>query len=166
MGIFGTGQAVRRSEDQRFLTGTGRYTDDITLEGQAYLCLLRSPYAHGAITELDVSEAKSADGVIAVLTADDLSKAGVNDIAGGGLPKSSITPEMSAVNQRPLARSRVRYVGEPIAAVVAESYAQAKDAAELIAFDVDELDVVISYEDRVSSPAAGGCTYGHRRIHR
>lgn len=147
MGIFGTGQAIRRSEDQRFLTGAGRYTDDITLKGQAYLYLLRSPYAHGTITELDVSEAKSADGVIAVLTADDLSKAGVNDIAGGGLPKSSITPEMSAVNQRPLARNRVRYVGEPIAAVVAESYAQAKDAAELIAFDVDELDAVISYED-------------------
>jgi len=147
VGIFGTGQAIRRSEDQRFLTGAGRYTDDITLKGQAYLYLLRSPYAHGTITELDVSEAKSADGVIAVLTADDLSKAGVNDIAGGGLPKSSITPEMSAVNQRPLARNRVRYVGEPIAAVVAESYAQAKDAAELIAFDVDELDAVISYED-------------------
>jgi len=147
VGIFGTGQAIRRSEDQRFLTGAGRYTDDITLKGQAYLYLLRSPYAHGTITELDVSEAKSADGVIAVLTADDLSKAGVNDIAGGGLPKSSITPEMSAVNQRPLARNRVRYVGEPIAAVVAESYAQAKDAAELIAVDVDELDAVISYED-------------------
>ena len=147
MGIFGTGQAIRRSEDQRFLTGAGRYTDDITLKGQAYLYLLRSPYAHGTITELDVSEAKSADGVIAVLTADDLSKAGVNDIAGGGLPKSSITPEMSAVNQRPLARNRVRYVGEPIAAVVAESFAQAKDAAELIAVDVDELDAVISYED-------------------
>lgn len=147
MGIFGTGQAIRRSEDQRFLTGAGQYTDDITLKGQAYLYFLRSPYAHGTITELGVSEAKSADGVIAVLTADDLSKAGVNDIAGGGLPKSSITPEMGAVNQRPLARSRVRYVGEPIAAVVAESYAQAKDAAELIAFDVDELDAVISYED-------------------
>ena len=153
MGIFGTGQAIRRSEDQRFLTGAGLYTDDITLEQQTYLYLYRSQYAHGTITQLDVSAAKNADGVVCVLTAEDLGNAGVKDIAGSGMPESSITSARAGINQRPLARDRVRYVGEPIAAVIAESYAAAKDAAELIEFDVDELDAVISYEDSLREGA-------------
>lgn len=66
MGKFGTGQAIRRTEDQRFLTGTGRYTDDISLENQAFLYLYRSQYPHGAITSLDVDDARNAPGIIAV----------------------------------------------------------------------------------------------------
>lgn len=153
MGIFGTGQSVRRSEDQRFLTGNGQFTDDITLKRQVYLYLFRSPYAHGNITQLDVSDARRADGVVCVLTAEDLGKAGVRDIAGSGLQGSSISGAIEAVNQRPLARGRVRYVGEPVAGIIAESQAQAKDAAELIDFDVDELDAVISYEDSLREGA-------------
>jgi len=82
VGKFGTGQAIRRTEDQRFITGDGRYTDDISLPDQAYLYVLRSPYAHGTITSLDVNEARKAAGVIAVYTAQDLTAAGVGDIVG------------------------------------------------------------------------------------
>ena len=78
MAKFGTGQAIRRKEDQRFLTGTGTYTDDVTLDRQAYLYVFRSPFAHGTITSLDVDDARNADGVLAVYTAKDLADAGIN----------------------------------------------------------------------------------------
>lgn len=153
MGIFGTGQAIRRSEDQRFLTGTGRYTDDITLDRQSYLYLLRSPYAHGTITELDVSQARQAEGVICVLTGDDLLEAGVRDITGFDFPKSALTSATAAIKQRPLARGTVNYVGEPVVGVVAESLAMARDAAELILFDVDEIEAVVSRDDALRDGA-------------
>lgn len=141
MGLFGTGQAIRRSEDQRFLTGEGQYTDDITLDKQTWLYLLRSPFAHGEISTLDVSQARSAPGVVCVLTAEDLSNAGVRDVTGCDFPESSLTSAKEAILQPALARDRVRYVGEPVVAIVAESLALAKDAADTIEFDVDELDV-------------------------
>lgn len=153
MGIFGTGQAIRRREDQRFLTGTGQYTDDITLDGQSYLYLFRSPYAHGTISLLDVSQARGADGVIGILTAGDLSKAGVDDLPGSDFPKSATTDAIAAIKQRPLARERVFYVGEPVVGIIAESLAQAKDAAELIEFDVDEIDAVVSHVDALRKGA-------------
>ena len=101
MGRFSTGQAVTRKEDQRFITGSGRYTDDITLDGQAFLTLFRSPYAHGAITSLDVTDARSATGVLAVYTADDLTAAGIKDLIGADLPASSQSEAKSALRQPP-----------------------------------------------------------------
>lgn len=153
MGKFGTGQAIRRTEDQRFLTGTGCYTDDITLPGQAHLCLFRSPYAHGEITTLDVGEAKQSPGVIAVYTAADLTRAGIKDVTGAAIPASSLSEANPALEQPPLARDRVRYVGEPVAAVLAESVAAAQDAAELIWLDVNELDSVVSIERAMADDA-------------
>ena len=153
MGVFGTGQAIRRKEDERFLRGEGLYTDDITLDRQAYLYVFRSPYAHGTITELDVSHARDAADVLCVLTADDLTAAGVQDLPGGDMPKSSLTDARAAKQQPPLARGRVRYVGEPVAGVVATSIAAARDAAELIEFDVDELDATVQPEDAQSDSA-------------
>jgi len=144
MGKYGTGQAIRRVEDQRFLTGTGRYTDDIVLPGQAYIQFFRSPYAHGSIRNIDVSEAREAPGVLAVYTADDLTAAGIKDLHGAGSPPSSLTPPRAPLQQRPLARERVRYVGEPVAAVVAESVKAARDAVELIYLDVDELSAAVT----------------------
>ena len=144
MGKFGTGQAIRRSEDLRFITGDGRYTDDISFENQAYLYLLRSPYAHGRISTLDVEEARHAAGVIAVYTADDLTAAGIKDVVGAATPGSSLAEARDSLDQPPLARNKVRYVGEPVAAIVAESVAAARDAAELIWFDVDEIDAVVT----------------------
>ena len=143
MGNFGVGQAIRRVEDQRFLTGTGRYTDDITVPGQVYLYLLRSTHAHADITAIDVSAAKAAPGVLAVLTSADLDAMNI-----GGLPCEIVPPNldgtMLTAPVRPvLAKGRVRYVGEPIVAVVAETLAQAKDAAELVEVDLKDLPVSV-----------------------
>lgn len=102
MGRFSTGQPVRRKEDQRFITGSGRYTDDITLENQAYLYLFRSPYAHGDISTLDVADARKSGGVLAVYTVDDLTAAGVRDIVGADLPPSSLSETQKALRQPPL----------------------------------------------------------------
>lgn len=153
MGKFGTGQAVRRKEDQRFLTGAGRYTDDIRLDNQAYLYLLRSPYPHGVIRSLDIDDAQSAPGVIAVYTAKDLSAAGIKDVVGMDMPPSSVSDAKAALEQPPLARDRVRYVGEPVVAIVAESVAAAKDAAESIWLEVDELPAAVTIEQALTSEA-------------
>lgn len=167
MGRFATGQAIRRKEDQRLISGTGRYTDDISFDNQAYLYFLRSPYAHGAITELDVSDARGSTGVLAVYTAAELSAAGVRDLPGGELPPIARTNVKGSLRQRPLARERVRYVGEPVAAVVAESPATARDAAELIRFDVDEQSAAVTPADALQSGAAQihdnvpGNSFGH-----
>ena len=130
VGRFSTGQPVRRKEDQRFITGNGRYTDDITLDNQAYLYLFRSPYAHGVITTLDVAEARKSVGVVAVYTANDLTDAGIKDLIGADIPSSSLSEAKNALRQPPLARGRIRYVGEPVAGIVTESLAAARDAAE------------------------------------
>ena len=153
MGIFGTGQAIRRVEDQRFLTGHGQYTDDISLKGQAYLYLHRSPFAHGVISLLDVDEARRAPDVLAVFTSQDLLDSGIRDLPGCDLPASSLTDARGAIEQPPLARDRVRYVGEPVAGIVAESLDAARDAAELIDFDVDEIDAVVTIADACSESA-------------
>lgn len=167
MGRFSTGQPVRRKEDQRFITGSGRYTDDLTLERQAYLYLFRSPYAHGAITTLDATDARKSDGVVAVYTADDLTDAGIEDVIGADMPPSSQSEARSAVRQPPLARGRVRYVGEPVAGVVAESLGAARDAAELIWFEVEEQSAAVSPLDALKEGAAQihdnipGNSFGH-----
>jgi carbon-monoxide dehydrogenase large subunit len=154
MGKFGTGQAIRRTEDQRFLTGSGRYTDDITLPEQAYLHFFRSPYAHGDITSLDIDEASNAPGVIAVFTADDLASAGVGDVAGMAMPASTVSKARDALKQPPLARGKVRYVGEPVVAIVAESRAAARDAAELVWLDIDEVSAAVTVEQALAENAA------------
>ena len=146
-------QAVRRKEDQRFVTGSGRYTDDIEFPGQSYLAFFRSPYAHGAIRRLDVDAARRAPGVLAVYTFEDLEAAGVKELPGAGLPPGSDGKPRAPLPQRALARDRVRYVGEPVAAVHAESAALAKDAAELIDLEVDELPSVVTPSDAVRENA-------------
>ncbi len=147
MGKFSTGQPVRRKEDQRFITGSGRYTDDVTLDRQTYLFIFRSPYAHGVISTLDVADARASAGVLAVYTADDLAVAGIRDIVGSDIPSSSLSAARVALQQPPLARDRVRYVGEPVAGIVAQTLASARDAAESIWFEVDELDPAVCPAD-------------------
>jgi carbon-monoxide dehydrogenase large subunit len=153
VGKFGTGQAIRRVEDQRFITGHGQYTADISIDRQGYLYLLRSPFAHGVISRLDVNEARRAPGVLAVFTAADLSEAGVNDLPGFDMPPGPMSEAKPALKQPPLARDRVRYVGEPLAGVVAESLVAAKDAAELIDLDVDELTAAANITDALADSA-------------
>ncbi|QBF31136.1 xanthine dehydrogenase family protein molybdopterin-binding subunit [Thalassococcus sp. S3] len=136
---FGKSQPVKRVEDVRFLTGHGRYVDDIVPEGALYAFVFRSPVAHGVITELDLEDAREAEGVHLVITAQDLEAAGV-DLAMAGTVVKNRDGSEGAKPMRPLlAKGRVRHVGEPVAVIVAETMAQARDAAELIAFDYDEL---------------------------
>ena len=136
---FGKSQPVKRVEDVRFLTGEGRYIDDIAPENALHAYYLRSPVAHAEITTLDVSDAREAEGVRAVLTAADLEEAGL-DISMAATIMPNRTGGMGADPLRPmLAKGRVRFVGEPIAVIVAETMAEARDAAEMIEVDFDDL---------------------------
>ncbi|MEQ9695676.1 xanthine dehydrogenase family protein molybdopterin-binding subunit [Shimia sp. SDUM112013] len=139
MDKFGKSQSVKRVEDLRFLRGEGRYVDDIAPEGALFGVFLRSPVAHAVITQLDVSDAREADGVHAVLTVDDLKAAGMN-VAMRAMTLENRDGSQSVNPYRPmLADTKVRFVGEPVALVVAETLDQARDAVEMILFDYDEL---------------------------
>ncbi len=142
MGRFGAGQALRRTEDQRFLTGHGRYTDDITFDGEVHGVVVRSPHAHAAILSIDTAEAAAVPGVLAVLTCADLDAAGVENLPAGFTVQNSDGSAMSVPPRPALARDRVRYVGQPVAFVVAETPDAARDAAELLEIDYDPLDAV------------------------
>lgn len=139
MSKFGQSQPVRRVEDQRFITGKGRYTDDISLPGQVYGVMLRSPHAHAKILKIDTAAAQAAPGVLAVYTHADLKAANVGDLPCT-IPLKNRDGSMRADPPRPaLADGMVRHVGDPVAFVVAETSAQARDAAEMIEVDYDAL---------------------------
>ncbi|MDB2408139.1 xanthine dehydrogenase family protein molybdopterin-binding subunit, partial [Jannaschia sp.] len=147
----GIGASPKRREDARFLTGKGRYTDDINVAGQAHVAFLRSDVAHGTITGIDKAAAEAMPGVLRVFTASDFE--GV-----GGIPCGwQITSIDGSVMQEPkhpiLAEGKVRHVGDPIAAVVAESAAQARDACEAIEVDIDALPAVIDMKAAVAEGA-------------
>ena len=136
------GQSVPRTEDPRLLRGEGRYTDDVNLPGQAYAYVFRSPYAHGRITQLDVAAARAADGVLDVLVAADLEAAGIGTLPCALPVKNRDGSGMRKPPRPALAVDTVRYRGEAVAMVIAHSAAQARDASELIAFEVDTLPAV------------------------
>ena len=144
MGEFAIGQGVSRFEDPRLIRGGGRYTDDIKLPGMAHGVVLRSPHAHAKIKTIDVSAAKKAPGVLAVLTSADIKAAGWGDLPShGGLKRRDGSP-MLKTRYPILAEERVRWVGDYVAFVVAETVAQALDAAEMIAADYEELRAITS----------------------
>ncbi|MBB4843312.1 carbon-monoxide dehydrogenase large subunit [Paucibacter oligotrophus] len=135
------GQSVRRREDARFLTGRGQYTDDIVLPRQSYAFFLRSPYAHAQIAAIDTAAAAAAEGVLAVFS-------GEHFRAVGGLPCGWLINSLDGMPMKEpkhpiLADGKVRYVGETVALVVAETYAQAKAAAALIEVDYQDLAPVV-----------------------
>jgi len=142
MGQFGKGQPVRRSEDRRFITGAGRYTDDIALPRQAVGFVLRSPHAHAAVRSLDAAAARSAPGVLAVYTAGDLQRDGIGEIPCLVPLKNRDGTPIKMVSRPLLAAGRVRFAGDGVAFVVAGTLAQAKNAAELIQVDYDALPAV------------------------
>jgi aerobic carbon-monoxide dehydrogenase large subunit len=135
------GQSVKRREDTRFLTGKGRYTDDITLPGQTYGFFLRSPYAHARITKLDTAAAAAAPGVLGIFTGEHFKAVG--GLPCGWLINSLDGQPMKEPKHPVLADGKVRYVGDRVALVVADTLDQAKAAAELIEIDYDELKPVI-----------------------
>ncbi|MFO1291930.1 MAG: xanthine dehydrogenase family protein molybdopterin-binding subunit [Rubrivivax sp.] len=137
------GQPLKRREDQRFLTGAGQYTDDITLPGQTWGVFLRSPHAHARIRSIDLARAKAAPGVVAIFTGEDVAAAKVNGLPCGWLIHSKDGSPMKEPPHPILAVGKVRHVGDQVALVVAESALQARDAAELIEVDYEELAPVI-----------------------
>ena len=138
---FAVGQPVSRKEDPVLLRGEGRYTDDLNRPNQLYAVMVRSRVAHGVIHGIDVKSARAMDGVRLVVLAEDLDAAGIKNMPAAASKNrdGSATPRPS---QRPLAAGRVRYVGEPIAMVVAETSKLAKDAAEMVFADIDPLPAV------------------------
>src|ERR1700674_1050870 len=132
MSATGIGASVRRTEDQRFITGKGHYTDDITRPGQAYAYFLRSPHAHATIKKLDTRKATKMPGVVAVLTGDDLAADKVGDLICGWMITSKDGTPMKAGPHPALARGKVRHVGDQVAVVIANTLSQAKDAAGAI----------------------------------
>ncbi len=136
MSKFGTSQPITRLEDSRFLTGKGRYVDDIAPQDALHGYVLRSTQAHGDIADLDVSAARGAPGVHLVLTAEDLKAAGLKNAMRFALVKTGNATTPAAPPRPILAEGRVRFVGDAVAFVVADSIAAAKDAAELITLDL------------------------------
>src|SRR5262249_51768328 len=142
MSAEGMGAAVPRKEDRRFLYGKGRYTDDLELPGQTWAVFVRSPHAHAAIRKVDAAAALKAPGVLAVLTGENVAARGL-----GGLPrvwriKSKDGSDMVEPPHPALAQGTVRHAGDPVAMVIAETKAQAKDAAALVEVDYDPLPAV------------------------
>ncbi|MGB7260006.1 MAG: xanthine dehydrogenase family protein molybdopterin-binding subunit [Pseudolabrys sp.] len=154
MGEFAIGQGVPRFEDPRLVQGRGRYIDDVVYPGMAFGVLLRSPHGHAKIRSIDVAAAKAAPGVLAVITAADWKKAGLGELPGhGGLKRRDGAP-MFKPPYPVLAEDRVRWVGDPVAFVVAETDAQAQDAAELIEIDYEPLPAVVSTAEASKPDAA------------
>jgi carbon-monoxide dehydrogenase large subunit len=144
MGQFGIGQPVTRFEDRRLLRGEGRYQGDVTVPGQTYAVIVRSMHAHARLRGIDVKAALAAPGVLAVFTGEDLARDNLGTMRMT-LPRKR--PDGSPMFARPhlgLTPERVRYVGDPLAMVVAETQAQAEDAAELVRVDYDPLPSVTS----------------------
>lgn len=139
MAKFGIGQPVERAEDPRLLTGRGRFTADLALPGQAWLQVVRSPFAAATVRGIRADDAAKAEGVLGVYTADDLAKAGIEEIPPSFVGENRDGSKMKAPARRVLAGTKVHYVGEPVAFVVAESADLARDAAELVEVDYDEL---------------------------
>jgi carbon-monoxide dehydrogenase large subunit len=155
----GIGASVRRTEDTRLVTGSGSFTDDRILPGAAHAATVRSPHAHARILSIDVEAARRAPGVLAVLTAADLEAAGVKPIpslsrAPGVAFKNRDGSEMADPPYYPLAREKVRFAGEVVAFVVAETRAQALDAAEMVAVEFEPLGSVTDPEAALAEDAA------------
>ncbi len=147
----GIGASSKRREDLRFLTGKGKYTDDMNIHGQAYAYFIRSDVAHGTINSIDTSAAEAMPGVEKVFTATDFE--GV-----GGVPCGwQVTDRFGEAMQEPkhpvLAEGKVRHVGDPIAVVVADSLAEARDAAEAVEIDITELEPVLNMKDALKDGA-------------
>ena len=149
---YAVGQPVARKEDPVLLRGEGRYTDDLSLPGQAYGVMVRSRHAHGVLRGVDTAGASAMPGVLAIYTAADLIAAGIGPMqaAAGKHHDGRDTPRP---HQMALAHGRVRYVGDPVTLVVAETLAQARDAADAVVLDIEMLPAVTSARLAVASDA-------------
>ncbi|MGM4988445.1 xanthine dehydrogenase family protein molybdopterin-binding subunit [Tardiphaga sp. 841_E9_N1_2] len=143
---YGVGQPVRRKEDDTLVRGKGKYTDDINLPGQLYAWIVRSPHAHGVIRGIDSEAARAMPGIRGVWTGRDLEAANYGPFTCGLPLKSQDGTPLFQTNRHALMTDKVRYVGDPVAFVVAETVAQARDAAEAVVLDIDALPAVTDCE--------------------
>jgi carbon-monoxide dehydrogenase large subunit len=141
------GEAVRRKEDYRFLTGAGQYTDDINLPNQRYAAFVRSPHAHARIRSVDTTAAAAMPGVTRIFTGQDIAAAKLNGLPCGWLITSTDGTPMKEPPHPVLALDRVRYVGDHVAMVVADTQEQARNAAEAVQVDYDVLPAVVDVRD-------------------
>ena len=153
MSATGIGASVKRKEDIRFITGKGRYTDDVNRPGQAHAYFVRSPHAHANIKSIDASAALASPGVVAVFTGDDIAA----DKLGGWMIHSKDGSPMKAGAHPALAHGKVRYVGDHVAVVIADTYAQAREAGEKLGVDYETLPAVVD----IKTAAAPGQTVIH-----
>src|SRR5499433_819688 len=144
---YGVGQPGRRKEDDTLVRGKGKYTDDFSLPKQAYGWMVRSSHAHGIIKGIDIAAARAMPGVLGVWTGADLVAAGYKPFICGLPLKSRDGSPLLQTNRMPLATHKVRYVGDAIAFVVAETVAQARDAAEAVEVDIEALPAVTDAEE-------------------
>jgi carbon-monoxide dehydrogenase large subunit len=146
MAKFGIGQAMLRREDQRLLFGTGQYVDDVALANEVFVAFVRSPHAHARIVSIDAASAKSMPGVIAVLTGADVKADGIGPLPDGQGLKRVDGKDMCGPPHDVLAIDTARYVGEPLAAVFAQTRDQAEDAVEHVMVEYEELPAVVTIE--------------------
>lgn len=144
---YGVGQPVRRKEDDTLVRGKGRYTDDFNLPGQAYAVVVRSTHAHGVIRGIGTDAARTMPGVLGVWTGKDLDAAGYGPFTCGLPLKSRDGSPLLQTNRQPLATDKVRFVGDPVAFVVADTLAQARHAAEAVELDIEPLPAVTDPEE-------------------
>ncbi|MDR6755484.1 carbon-monoxide dehydrogenase large subunit [Mycoplana sp. BE70] len=142
MGVDGIGARVARKEDKRFLTGKGRYTDDMVVPGMKHAVFVRSPHAHAKIKSIDTSAAENMPGVIGILNGQQMQADGIGNLICGWMIHSKDGSPMKMGAWRPLAHETVRYVGDAVAVVVADSVGEARDAAEQVAVEYEELPAV------------------------
>ena len=154
---FGSGRSVKRIEDEGLLKGVGKFTDDVVPAGQLNVCFVRSPYPHAKLLSVDTAAARAMPGVVGIYTGAELDAAGVKPLPGskdfkraGGAPGA--TPP-----RRPLAHERVRFVGEAVALVAAETLQQARDAAEAVVVEYEELPAVVDLKQAVAADAPALC---------
>ena len=149
----GIGAAVKRREDKRFLLGKGQYTDDIQVYGQTHAYFLRSHHAHAKIVSIDATEARKAPGVVAILTGEDVAADKLGGIPTGWLIHNKDGSPMAEPPHPALALGVVRHVGDPVVMIIAETRAQAKDAAQLVDVEYDALPAVAHLPDAVAKGA-------------
>jgi carbon-monoxide dehydrogenase large subunit len=150
------GRDRRRKEDQRLITGRTRWTDNITLPGMLHLAMVRSPFAHAKITSISVDAAKASPNVVTVITGQDIAE------EQGSLPNAwPITPEQVTPAHPPVAVDRATFAGEIVAVVVARSAAEARDAAELVDVDYEELPAALDLKDAVAADSSNGGALAH-----
>ena len=146
--VDGIGAAVKRKEDFRFLTGQGTYVDDVVRPNQSYACFVRSPYAHARVKSVNLEEAEKVPGFVAAFTAVDLKHVGLGSLPCVWILRNKDGSRMKTPPKPLLAIDRVRHAGEAVAIVIGESWNIARDLADLVVVDYEEIRPVVRYGER------------------